>query len=348
MQGCFYIPSAAKFNRGEIGIVEAEHDEYSWWFGAHPNDTKRVSIERPFCICGFHVANSRNRIMQINESNENMSEQYERFCNNSVRLYVGDHNMMALMTDADSFLLQEDPIFRKSLNQFKSNGNVEIICDLNELKQQIDVVIAEPHFNNAILPWDNFIEFWRIVNQLKEQQKASFSIYPGKASIHAVPVRFLNLHKIRWPLKSSCEGFDHEIFDKIIETASNYADANVEPFTLWEYPCVALGQPKKIFEMDFHDELVNSSKETITVDNFSQICNGIAFWVEYHLDEDLSFPRGPSKKVIVGDLIQWKMAERQGVHLIPHSQIKSISKIDIETFLSDESESLEMKFNYKA
>lgn len=325
MQGCFYIQRSLHLDKGEPAVVVAQHDEFSWCFDVRSPSHADIRCNRPFCSCGFHIKNSRNRILQMNDHSK--IAHFEAFLSDlsgECLLFAGDHNVLA------------DFYHRKFDAKAVGNGK----------STKISHIVAEPHFNNAVLPWDNFTEFRSFLKNIKGTQE--LSILPAAASIHAVPVHFLNLHKIRWPLKSSCEGFDHQIFDRVVEMASSLADANVEPFMLWEYPCIALGPASSIFQINFQEEEVESSIKSILVDNFSNVCNGVAFWVEYNFTGRWSSSHGPSSQIESGKLVNWKMQDRQGVHLIPSDSVEagSISAVSIKTHLDSESQQLDMEFTY--
>lgn len=330
MQGCFFVQRSLNLRAGEPSVVVALHDEFSWCFDVRNLELADLPLNRPFCSCGFHVKNSRNRILQMNDHSK--IAHFEAFLNDfgmqsgKCFLFTGDHNIFA------------DFYYKKFDSKAALKGN--------EKASKISHVIAEPHFNDAVLPWDNFTIFRNFLKNIKISRE--LSILPAVASIHAVPVHFLNLHKIRWPLKSSCEGFDHQIFDRVVAMASSLADANVEPFMLWEYPCVALGPSSKIFQMDFQDENVESSVKSIIIDNFSETCNGIAFWVEYEFTERWSSSHGPSSQIESGKLVNWRMHDRQGVHLIPSDNVEAgaISAVSIKTHFDSESQQLDMEFTY--
>lgn len=44
-------------------------------------------------------------------------------------------------------------------------------------------------------------------------------------------------------------------------------------------------------------------------------CNGVAVWIDWQLDPDLSISCGPTEEVIPGKRISWDPYTRQGVHL---------------------------------
>lgn len=357
MQGCFYVRSNLMLETGATGFIVAQHDEFSWFFDVRLEMPTDSPINFPSCSCLFHTANSRNRIMQMNNHSKVLPYlQLFEGEKDKCFLFVGDHNLLALVAasvkpESKIYLLQGDPFCRLSLVNFMDKTNkINVMNELNNINiDQFTHLIAEPHFNSSVLPWDNITEFAKQVNLLRQIRTAPLSIVPCRASIHAVPVHFLNLYKIRWPLKSTCGGFDHRLFDNVIELASSMADENVEPFSLWEYPCIALGAETSIFQVNFNDKTITDSTMTVVVEDFTKTCNGIAFWVEWTIDESSSFPCGPANEITIGELITWKMEERQGVHLIPHSTIASgtINRIEIRTQFDAKIEKLAMDFSYR-
>lgn len=358
MQGCYYLHSGTVLEKESYAFVTANHDEFSWWFNVSKDANVSMSINRPNCSCLFHMINSRNRIMQINSFDRNLPfirifkrESQENF------LFVGDHCLLALLCasindQSNVFSLEDNPLCVKSLTKFIDDNSlakrVKLIKELKDLKgENITRVVAEPHFNCAVLPWDNISMFWRRINDLKKHQKQPFNVTPTSALIYAVPVHFLKLQKIRWPLKSTCEGFNHQLFDNVLEIASSLADENVEPFSLWEYPCIALGSAVNIFDLCMHDTSIKGFETNIEIKDFSRICNGIAFWVDWTVDEDSSISCGPSNNVEIGELIVWKLEERQGVHLIASGKIETdtINSITIKTRYTED-ERLAIDFTY--
>lgn len=363
MQGCYYFNSMLEFEQNETGVITAFHDEFSWWFDIQRADDDNQVLkksERPMCSCLFHMVNSRNRINNMN----NCTSTFHYLMTdsspdkNKFLLFVGDHNIQPFAATSHPkvskvYLLQEDLLCFKSMQNIVTYNKspIQIIKDLKEIGGEIIYgVIGEPYYNSSVLPWDNITKFWKQIQQLKVVQKEEFRTMPYGACIYAVPVKFLNLHKIRWPLKSTCEGFDHELFDKVVEVASSMADENVEPFSLWEYPCIALGEPTNIFQILFNDNKIKSFEKVVYITESSQACNGIAFWIENILSQNNDEERlscGPSTKIKTGELISWKLEHRQGVHLIPSSNVESgIRSIKISTRFDQVDDKLMMEFSY--
>ncbi|CRK96556.1 CLUMA_CG009903, isoform A [Clunio marinus] len=340
MQGVFYIQSRQSLKENSCAYVTACHDEFSWWFEVSQTASFDSSIERPLCTCIFHMANSRSRIMEMNKLKIESFDLPKTGC----LLFLGDHSLLGLQatlqTDAKIYIFQSHPLCIKSMKNFIESNNlqerVQLIFDLNNISEPITQIIADPHFNDAILPWDNIRILQKFMINLKNH-KGTFMLNPVSASIYAAPVHFLNLHKIRWPLESSCEGFDHKMFDEVLDVASSFADANVEPFSLWEYPCLSLGSSVEVFKMNFNDESCKSSKTILPVESSLKTCNGIVFWVEWKFNNQMKISQEPSQEMRLNELINWSINDRHGVHLIPESQVKRIIKeIEIETVIDDE------------
>lgn len=57
------------------------------------------------------------------------------------------------------------------------------------------------------------------------------------------------------------------------------------------------------------------------------MCNGIAIWVEWHLNDDIVVSSGPTQQFIPGERISWDHYSRQGVHLL--HKIKEVTNKDI-------------------
>lgn len=349
MQGCYYIPK--QLNKGEKYHLAAAHDEFSWFFDVQ-KESIETKVERPICTCCFHLANSRNQIMQIN--NEYKRTSFMNILKNTGLkrvLFVGDHSIIPLIAECVSnyenlTVYQEDELSAKSIKKFIEVNKCHAINLINDLTQSpldISHLIADPYFNASILPIDNIVHVLRIIRDLCKLNQHSFHVHPLRARVCAVPVHFINLHKIRWPLESSCEGFNHDCFDNVVELASTIADDNVEPFSLWEYPCCALGKRSNVYEVDFNANRISKIaptqlKSTIKVNNFSMSCNGIAFWLEWVLDEhDNVLTSGPLGHIVSGELINWKF-DRQAVHLIPYKVITRgmLSSIDVSLNLKEE------------
>ena len=75
-------------------------------------------------------------------------------------------------------------------------------------------------------------------------------------------------------------------------------------------------------------------------------CNGIAIWVDWQLDSDLSVSCGPIEEIVPSKRISWDPYTRQGVHLFRTvSNVTKKSTLSWSfTFLPQNGE-VEFKFN---
>lgn len=351
MQGCFHIKSNRVYKINEMFQLKSSHDEFSWWFDSELTMSRE---QKPSCSCLFHITNSRNRIMQINNTQrrkifQELLDSIEECENVDKILFVGDNNFLPLQmsptTSRKILLLQENSLCMKNMRNFidHNKSSIQLVDSLSG-HEKISRIISEPHFDAAILPWDNIVKLWHFV-EMYRKQNVNVQIHPRSATIYAIPVHFLHLYKIRWPLKSTCEGFNHKTFDEVIDFASTLADENVEPFSLWEYPCKALGTSKAIFNVNFiNDKVIGKHHQTkLEIERISdEVCNGVAFWIEWEIDENKILACGPVQNTLkIGDSIEWKMEERQAVHLIPSAKVDKIQSI-----LIDIDENLTMDFTY--
>ena len=81
--------------------------------------------------------------------------------------------------------------------------------------------MAEPYFHFAVHPWDN-LHFWFSVMSLRKNLfSAECKIYPRKAVLKAVAVKFDHLWKIKLPVHSTCD-FDLKDFDNMIQVSRRY------------------------------------------------------------------------------------------------------------------------------
>lgn len=364
MQACFHLQNKS-LQKDVTYYLLAKHDEFSWGFQINSTNDEEQTFEMPDCKCLYHY-NSKNWIMQLNDT-----ERRDAF----VRLFktlkglknillVGDLSMMPLvaakMKCAEKiYTLQENFLVGMSLKNFiYSNGleeRIEIINQINSIpstEPEISHVIFDPNFTNAVDPLQNIVKYLNIIKKFT----SSVKIFPSKVAVHAVPVHFLHLHKIRWPLKSSCENFAHENFDSVLENSSKIADENVEPFSLWEYPCYALGLSTPIFNFNVNttdgDKILNATTTKLPIDDSSKTCNGIAFWIEWKLNDtedenDIVISSGPKTPIKLSELINWKF-DRQTIHLIPYKDViqGDMKSIDIEFKFTENCEKISLDFDY--
>lgn len=269
MQAVYYLPEVTHVQSGDALTLYCHHDEFSLWFdlknGAVSDSTGcgDAAGDRPLCQCGFHLAYSRTRIGQINDNMRN--KKYTKMLENeinceSVALFLSDGSLLGLAAAAlkakqvyclepnkySNQIMQKYVDFNRLTNvQLITNLDVDSIANWNEITH----VIGEPSFITSILPWDNFY-FNKLIQDIRGRLKDGVKIIPCEASIHAVPVEFLDLQKIGAPF-GECESFDLSFFDTLLEKSYTLADRVVEAQPLWEYPNRALGTQRKLGRINF-------------------------------------------------------------------------------------------------
>ncbi|XP_058123830.1 protein arginine N-methyltransferase 7 [Anopheles ziemanni] len=332
MQAVYFLPPVKiPLQKGQEFMLQSYHDEYSLWFSI----SEETPLTRPHCSCGWHIAQSRSRIGQLNDSlrNKRYLNYFERvFSGDSVVLVLSEGSLLGLaaarMGVKQVLLYEPNAISRRCMEAFVENNNVQNVqfvtsADSLESEQVATVthVFSEPHFPSAILPWDN-LHYGDLLKNLKPLLPASVAVIPASATLYGLPVEFLDLQKINAPL-GTCEGFDLSLMDKLIEQHSLYADSPVEAQPLWEYPAYPLAGASRLMDIDFVGDFektkLSSGKFCLSEPGR---CNGIAIWIEWHLDGSL----GPKTTISSGPVVpveeasdepvRWNMNWRQGVHLV--------------------------------
>lgn len=154
----------------------------------------------------------------------------------SVVLFISEGSLIGLTIAAlkaqQVYLVDSNKYTRQMLQEyidFNKLTNVSLIADVDDeciAWGDLTHIIGEPNFSTAILPWDNFY-FGDVIDQIRERFAIndSVKILPKTATIEAMPIECMDLHKIIAPF-GVCESFDLTIFDKIIEVRLN------RPFSL--------------------------------------------------------------------------------------------------------------------
>ncbi|XP_023162762.2 protein arginine N-methyltransferase 7 isoform X2 [Drosophila hydei] len=334
MQAIYYIPKPLHMHDvGEEFWLRCSHDEYSLWFDAYKNKPEKPA-RRHSCSCDLHMTYTRNRIGQLNQSIRN--KRYLAYLEQAVQakpahvLVMGDGCLLGLASAALGativHCLEPHRFSRRLLESVAKHNQLKNVKFLDNLKQlepkelnTITHIFAEPYFLNAILPWDNFY-FGTLLLQLQQLNlPATVEISPCAARIFALPVEFLDLHKIRAPI-GSCEGFDLRLFDDMVQRSAEQALSLVEAQPLWEYPCRALAQPQQLLSVNFSNFGVEQNNQGSIKLAVKGSCNGIALWVDWQLAPNDSpksiVSTGPLEPVEPGQYIKWDMFVRQGVHFI--------------------------------
>lgn len=226
MQALYYLPAVTRVQQSDELYLNFNHDEYSLWFTATKSEQKPSTLRQPLCDCGFHNAYSRTRAGQISDNLRNkkyLKVLQEQIRSDSVVLVLSDGSLLGLSTSklaAKVYCLESNRYSNKVLQSYVDANqltNVHIVHCLSDIDNldEITCVFGEPNFLSALVPWDNFY-FGTLISRIKSKLRSGVAIIPRRATIHAVAVEFLDLHKIRSPV-NMCEGFDLTIFDEFVE-----------------------------------------------------------------------------------------------------------------------------------
>lgn len=313
------------------------HDEYSLYFdvGTSPFPPRSFppAILSRLAVAAFNCDQRRHKYIEALKCS---------FSNSSIKrcLYFGDGLLLPLLIlemypNIELIILQSSNshlsnYFEAILSNSSAKLNYQIISSLDDDTidlQTIDMILSEPFFTKSILPWDN-LHFYYLIQKYRTQFRADIKIFPEKALIRCLALEFDHLHKIRSPVKQCCQ-LDLTPFDEQIIQASLDVDEMIEPQSLFEYSSKkpTLSSIYDLIEIDFNknydDKIEKQDLELSFTEN--GILNGIAFWINYKLNGNISLTTG-----IENENEPWVNYSKQGVHLLPNpKQIQSGNKLKI-------------------
>ncbi|XP_013172613.1 PREDICTED: protein arginine N-methyltransferase 7 isoform X1 [Papilio xuthus] len=331
MQAVYYLPQELTVQKDtEVTLISCQ-DEYSLWFYLEDGKTKHKHYKRPVCECGVHMTLSRTHVSYLNDgkrSKKFLARLKEELVRDAVVLDLNGSSLLGLAAaklGAKHVFILED----KSLNigilydYMKENflENVTIVSDVSDdILKEVTNVTCDPNFSNAILPWEN-LKVAYLLHKYRSKLRDIVSIIPEGCEFWAMPVEFLDLHKIRVPLEV-CEGIDMTIFDQLVESSRILSDVEIEAQPLWEYPCTCRGLPRKLLALDFQDlkpklatDGVNSFTDVETDER--QPMNGFAVWMSWSVGGK-PVSCGPTEWPSVGARVDWDSHTRQAVKILKY------------------------------
>jgi len=361
MQAIYYLPS--DFNvqsAGEKICLMSYHDEYSLWFGISPETSSVIEFPRPFCSCPVHNAISRTRLGQLNDvqRNQKFVQALEKVVTpDTICLTLGDCCLLSLIVaklGARKVYAAESNLYCRRLLEawVKTNGLEKQVVVMNgdfdnyHLDSKVNLLLGEPVFQSSVLPWHNlYFAQWR--NKHQNLLHDDVTLLPGKARIYAIPIQMKDLWKIRAPVKTT-QKVDLYHFDKLIKNAIEGSDAQVEPHPLWEYPSIALSQPVNVLSLDLtrplNDQIIELEDRIVLPGN--GCCNGVALWVDWELNAEISVSGGPIAPVVLGENIQWDINSKQGVYFLPTPVDVADSKTEFHYQVNMTPSTYELKFSF--
>ncbi|OQV18595.1 Protein arginine N-methyltransferase 7 [Hypsibius exemplaris] len=368
MQAVYHLTPQLKIHPGNPFFVHAVHDEYSLSFGvSHSATTNTDHLKHLVCTCYAHIVMNRSRMAML--SNVARVKFWARTLQkmaspNLNLLYIGAPSNIPLLAAKQSwknvFVIENDhlaaQILRTWLKATDGETRVTVIEKLTDLvsdidfdSQKIDVIVSEPYFTCALLPWQHMLILLSYVEHLRPHLSPNFKMVPWEARIKGCLMEFDDLWKIRAPV-GTVEGVTLDKFDELMESAMAKADSSIEPQPLWEYPGRILSDVFTVHIFDLDRPLVkdflsvSGTVEAVTGGKY----NGIAFWVEYSfpLDgTDMVWTTGLDGLPQAGEYVRWNPYHRQGVYLARHgSDIARGEKLSYECLIDYESGEMSGKF----
>ena len=75
-------------------------------------------------------------------------------------------------------------------------------------------------------------------------------------------------------------------------------------------------------------------------------CNGVALWVDWELNAEISVSGGPIAPVVLGENIQWDINSKQGVYFLPTPVDVADSKTEFHYQVNMTPSTYELKFSF--
>ncbi|GBP58490.1 Protein arginine N-methyltransferase 7 [Eumeta japonica] len=303
MQGVYYLPNEMTVQKDlEYSLVSCQ-DEYSLWFYLEDEKTRSKTF-----LAFLRKEIDKNSVVLDMNGSTLLGLAAAKIGAKIVYILENMNLNVGILTD----YIKENSI-----------DNVQIVADIEEDSlKAVTHVICDPNFSSSILPWEN-LKFAYLLYKYKTNLKTDVKVMPQSCEFWAMPVQFLDLHKIRVPLEN-CEGIDMTLFDELIEKSRVISDQELEPHPLWEYPCYSRGTPRKLITFEF-SELPKTYALDSTfnfVDIFqgdeSRTVNGFVVWAVWHVGITV-LSTGPLANAIPAspeERVRWDPHTRQAVRLL--------------------------------
>uniref|UniRef100_A0AC34FSQ3 Protein arginine N-methyltransferase n=1 Tax=Panagrolaimus sp. ES5 TaxID=591445 RepID=A0AC34FSQ3_9BILA len=349
MQAIYYLPKPIKVLPSEEIALHCSHDEYSLWFniGEKPEGPS-------YCSCQLHSTLSRYDFYRLHKIDKNQAfiQWIQKFCKDKQVLTFGDGSLISLYASksaAKVYAYEASDASARMIESYTSLNcisNVKVIQSFKQLdaKEKEIIVISEPFFSTAILPWHGFLRFSALIKELKNEigNSLKIKVMPKKSKLLCLPVKFEHLWKIAAPV-GIVDGFDLSDFDVLCQKARTIADPIVEQHSLFEYPSISTGTQQEAFTL--FTESKAEAKTTIIVPENSGT-NALVFWTETEFGADesdsVTISNGILSTCVVGEKPEWHPGHRQGVYFLPFEKIGNAKTIEI--FIEEQENDLDFKF----
>lgn len=315
------------------------HDEFSFYF-----DVSQTSFPAR-CFAPSLISRSSMASLNSDYRRDMFVQALDRLIsvNSAIScVFVGESFLLPLLIverfpQVELIIVESKNVhFNRSLKAIIENSskpdNVKFVSSFDSDKvdwKNVSIVLSEPLFSQSILPWEN-LHFYYLIEKHREKFRDDCRFFPSSARFRCVALEFDNLHKIRSAV-GVCRGFDLTPFDEQILGASLQVDEPIEPQPLFEYSSKKpdLSSVVDLLDVDFCQKIPEQIQQK-TVDlhlTSTGSLNGIAFWIEYQLGEDLFLTTGLDPQTG-----KWVHFCKQGVHLLPKPiQVQLPMKIKLQT-----------------
>ncbi|KAM4734820.1 protein arginine N-methyltransferase 7 [Anableps anableps] len=339
MQSVYFLPAESQVTEQEELSLTVCHDDYSLWYSLQPHGLQDAEAKtlpsRPCCICQAHLVWTRPRFGELNDRRRTgsyVAALRSVLSEDSVCLSVSDGSLLpvfAHMLGAKKVFSLENSrmskqVIEEVLEANSKKGGVELLeirpeqlssQDLGG--EQISLLMGEPYFSTSLLPWHSLF-FWYCRTALAGLLRPGAAVLPCSASLHVVAVEFQNLWRIRAPC-GTCEGFDVTPMDEMVQRSLDFREScEAEPHPLWEYPCRALTQSTAVMTFDFTQCVPQqpiSSRGSLPFIRAGR-CHGVALWMEYHLNDDVTVSGGLIQPISEQGDCEWSRHRKQGVYFL--------------------------------
>lgn len=302
------------------------HDTLSFWFhlNEYPLDHQVV------CSCGVHRQLSRNQLAFLSDEHNMvklLKSAFHGAQNSTAKLLFTARRGFG---DPGGFSQLEDPYSGISYNELPK-WQIRLYSTVNGLPSNSKLVDLSI---NEDIPWK------RVLTRFMWKRH----IHPiDQFDIKFTQVRFDDLTRIRSDI-GTCEGFNLEDLDKMLNFSARYADKSTESYSLWEYGCKRLDEDRLITtSAAIAASTVPTSGifwERLTLPikrNWKNWHSGwaLVFWADFHLlNTNEIISTGPIKECKINERIEWNRHCKQIVyfmndHPIPESGDQLSIELDV-------------------
>ncbi len=282
-----------------------------------------IHSEQPVCTCGVHATCPSWRIWQRSQDTERW-QTFVQACSRALSAVealtqrpYGDASVVSLSDGSIPALIaaacgSELTRVHSIENHSVTNANMaETLIKQNRLGSRVsvlrcaaedvslarlglssrafDLVVAEPHFESAELPWHH-LYVWYATTALRQRGllSAACRIMPCRASIRCRLVALPQLSH-SFAHVSLVEGIDLALFNRVKPES-----AFIAAYPLWMYDSRALSDDIDLCAIDLTRDVCDFEASGVFQTKAVQgTAHGVVLWLDWHLDADAVVSGGP-------------------------------------------------------